>query len=78
MVESNEGVMDGIPKIIIDVDTTSNKKDLESLMLEIVTDRDHPWVIVYDVNGKRLNPQMQRMEDALDFMAYIIRKYKKI
>ena len=70
--------MDGVPESIVDIDTTIHKKKLESMVLEIVADNDHPWVMVYDVNGKRLNPRMQRMEDALDFVAEMIRNYKKL
>ena len=78
MVNQSGSEVDSPSKVTLDPDETKYSKIDQSLVLELVAEQDAPWIMIYDANNKRLNPNMQRMEDALDFVAKLIREYKKI
>ena len=50
----------------------------EEMVFQIVVYRDRSGVHVFDRDGNKINEGLPRMEEALDYIADMIREYKRI
>jgi len=73
---SKDGAYQGTDDVFNDMASLTHKND--NLVIQIVVYRDRQGIHVYDGEGTTLNVGLPRMEEALDYVADLIREYKKI
>jgi len=71
-----DGAYQGTDDVFDDMASLTHKND--NLVIQIVVYRDRQGIHVYDGESVKLNVGLPRMEEALDYVADLIREYKKI
>jgi len=73
---SKDGAYQGTDDVFDDMASLTRKND--NLVIQIVVYRDRQGIYVYDGESVKLNVGLPRMEEALDYVADLIREYKNI
>jgi len=73
---SKDGAYQGTDDVFDDMASLTRKND--NLVIQIVVHRDRQGIYVYDGESVKLNVGLPRMEEALDYVADLIREYKNI
>lgn len=66
----------GTDDVLNDMAMLAGKHD--KMVIKLVVYRDSNGIHVYDEEGNKLNVGLPRMEEALDYVANLIREYKKL
>ena len=71
-----DGGYHGADSVLDDMPIMAEKK--KEMVFQIVVYRDRSGVHIFDKEGNKINEGLPRIEEALDYIADLIREYKRI